>query len=210
MPTPDEILAGLISITNRGFIFAVAWHLLVGAGLIAASQQWRASARLEGALLIAPLLSVSAFAWGIEDRFTGTVFLALSAALGLISWRSNRADVPRQKWTSVLGVVLISFAWVYPEFLRGWPQVTSLIASPMGLTPCPTLALVMGFTLLGYGPASRGWAVVLALAASFYAGFGVMRLGVKLDLVLLVGAMGLAVRALGRPRGAERRLQLVH
>ncbi len=209
MPTPGEILAGLISITNRGFIFAVAWHLLVGAGLIAAYQQWRASPRLEGALLIAPLLSVSAFAWGVHERFNGTVFLALSAALGLISWRSNRVAVPRQKWTRVLGVVLISFAWVYPEFLRGWPQVTYLIAAPMGLIPCPTLALVMGFTLLGYGPSSRAWAVVLALAASFYAGVGVMRLGVTIDLVLLVGAMGLAVRALGRSRGAERRLQLV-
>lgn len=209
MPTPDEILAGMISITNRGFVFAVAWHLVVGAGLIAASQQWRASPRFEGALLTAPLLSVSAFAWGVQERFNGTVFLALSATLGLISWRSTRAEVPRQRWTTVLGVVLVSFAWVYPEFLRGWPQVLSLIAAPMGLIPCPTLALVMGFTLLGYGPASRAWAVVLALAASFYAGFGVLRLGVKLDLVLLVGAMGLAVRALGRPRGAGRRLQLV-
>ena len=209
MPTPNEILAGLMSITNRWFVFAVAWHLLVAAGLIAASQHWRPSPQVSGALLVAPLLSVSAFAWGIDDRFNGTAFLALSAVLGFISWHANRVEVPRQKWITVLALVLISFAWVYPEFLRGWPQVAYLIAAPMGLVPCPTLAMVLGFTLLGYGPSSRAWALTLALAASFYAGVGVMRLGVTIDLVLLVGAMGLAVRALGQPRGAERRLQLV-
>ena len=159
MPTPDEILAGLTGIAHRWFVFAVAWHLLVAVGLLAASQHRRPSPRWAGALLILPLLSVSAFAWGIHDRFNGTVFLALSAALGLISWRANRVEVGRQKWTTVLGVVLISFAWVYPEFLQGWPQVTYLIAAPMGLVPCPTLAMVLGFTLLGYGPASRAWAL---------------------------------------------------
>ncbi len=209
MPTPDEILAGLVSIANRWFVFAVAWHLLVALGLLAASQHWRPSPRWAGVLLISPLLSVSAFAWSIQNRFNGTGFLALSGALGLINWRASRDEVGRQKWTTVLGVVLISFAWVYPAFLQGFPQVTYLIAAPMGLVPCPTLAMVLGFTLLGYGPASRAWALTLALAASFYAGFGVMRLGVTMDLMLLVGAMGLAVRALGQARGPERRLQLV-
>ncbi len=209
MPAPDEILAGLTGVANRWFGFAVVWHLVAGAGLLAASQQWRPSPRFAGALLITPLLSVSAFAWGTEDRFNSTVFLALSAALGLISWRSNGLEVPRQKWTTALGVVLISFAWVYPEFLRGWPQVTYLIAAPLGLVPCPTLAMVLGFTLLGYGPSSRAWALTLALAASFYAGLGVMQLGVTIDLVLLVGAIGLAVRALVPSRQAERRLHLV-
>jgi hypothetical protein len=41
----------------------------------------------------------------------------------------------------------------------------------------------------------RSWRLLLSLAASFYAIFGVLRLGVLADAVLLCGALGLLVQS---------------
>ena len=209
MPTPDEVLAGPTAIANRWFVVAVAWHLVVGLWLVGASRRWRPSPRLSGLVLTAPPLCVSVLAWASGSRFDAVTFLVLAAVLALISLKSNRAEVQRQPWASAVAALLIGFAWLYPHFLQGWPQITYVIAAPMGLLPAPTLALVMGFSLLGYGPSSRAWPLTLAFAGFFYGAFGVLRLGVFSDVALIVGALGLTGRALGRSRSAERRLQLV-
>ena len=59
----------------------------------------------------------------------------------------------------------------------------------MGLIPCPTLSLVIGFTLLAGGFGSKAWSLVLVAAGTFYGLFGVARLGVVLDVVLAGGAL---------------------
>lgn len=83
------------------------------------------------------------------------------------------------------------FAWVYPHFLVGRSPLAYLVGSPMGLIPCPTLALVMGLALVAGGPGGRSTSLLLALAGLFYAVFGVARLGVVLDVALLAGPVGL-------------------
>ncbi|MDP1824241.1 MAG: hypothetical protein Q8L48_13390 [Archangium sp.] len=208
MPAPDEILAGLREISNRALAVAVLWHLLVGAGLWLFWRRGRPGVRGSGALLIAPLISVSVFAWVFGNPFNGLVFAALAAVLALITSQSSLAEVERQTWATTLGAMLVTFAWVYPHFLEGREQYAYLIAAPMGLIPCPTLSLVIGLSLLGYGPAGRGWALTLALAGLFYGLFGALRLGVTLDLALLAGAVGLGVRAFVRPHGVGRSPQL--
>lgn len=210
MPPPDEIVAGLRTISSRWFVYGVLWHVMAAAALIAASQRWRPSPQLSGLMLIAPLVSVSVFAWAVGNPFNGGVFLALAAVLALISWRAVPMALQRKPWATRLAALLIVFAWVYPHFLEGWPSITYLIASPLGLVPCPSLALVMGLTLLGYGPAGRAWSLVLAAAGLFFGVFGALRLGVRGDLILVLGAIGLTVRALEpQARPAARRLHLV-
>lgn len=209
MQAPDEILAGLTAIANRWFVFAMGWHLLTAAALIAASQRWRPPPRMAGLVLLAPLLSVSACSWAIGDRFDGTVCLALAAGLALISFQASEAQARRPTWATALGAALVSFGWIYPHFLQGWPQVTYLIAAPLGLVPAPTMALVMGFSLLGFGPSGRAWALTLASAGLFFAVFGALHLGVLLDLVLLAGTSGLVLRSLGRQPRAAPLLYLV-
>lgn len=211
MPSPDEILAGLEEITNRWLTVAVVWHLAVAGALIAMSQGWRPSQRVAAGLLSLPVLSVSGFAWGTGNFFNGLVFATLALLMGLIAWRTPRAPAAGQRWATVLGGALIVFAWIYPHFLQGQTPLTYLIAAPLGLIPCPTLSLVIGMSLVGYGPASRWWAITLAIAGGFYALFGSLRLGVWIDLVLLAGSVGLLLLAIRRrQRVAERRhLQLV-
>ena len=91
---------------------------------------------------------------------------------------------------------MIAFAWIYPHFLEGLSPGTSLWAAPMGVIPCPTLSLVIGFALLFDGFGSRSWSLILAGVGLFYGLFGAARLGVVLDVVLVGGASALLVRTL--------------
>ncbi len=210
MATPHEILAGMSEIANHGLAFAVAWHVVIGAALIATTQGWRPSPRMCGALLLVPFVSVAMFGWAIGDLLNAVLFSLATGVLTLIGWRSSRAEMPRSLWATALGGVLVLFAWVYPHFLHSGSALAYLVASPMGLIPAPSLALVIGFSLLGYCPAGRGWSLTVAGFSLFYAVFGALRLGLMIDLVLVLGALGLAARALGRQsRPFERRLQLV-
>ena len=105
--------------------------------------------------------------------------------------RGDRRPVSRgPHWTRGTGVALIAFGWVYPHFLEG-PAVAYLYASPVGLVPCPTLAMGVGFALLGNGLGSRVWGLTLATVGLFYGLFGVLHLAVFLDIALVAGAMAL-------------------
>ena len=58
------------------------------------------------------------------------------------------------------GAAMMALGWAYPEFVDrpfGW-----LYGSPLGILPCPTLAFLIGATLLLGGLGSRAWDLVLA------------------------------------------------
>ena len=70
------------------------------------------------------------------------------------------------------------------------------MSAPLGVLPCPTLAVVAGLALMMNGPR---WTLpaILAIAASAYGLLGAFWFGVEVDLVLLVAALVLAAHALG-------------
>jgi len=88
------------------------------------------------------------------------------------------------------GVPLVAFGWTYPHFLETANPVLYLIAAPLGLLPCPTLAATIGCTLMA-GPSSTFWKLALATAAFVYAAIGVFWLDVTIDVVLFAGAAAL-------------------
>ncbi len=205
MPAATEILAGLETTAQRGIVIAGLWHVVIGAWVAAASQSWRPSPRLAGVMLVFPVASVAVVAGVFGEVFNAVVFTALTLVLAVIAARSSLAEVRRQASSWSVGALLVMFAWVYPHFLAGHSLFTYVIASPMGLLPGPTLSLVIGWSLLGYGPPSRAWSLTLALAGLFYGLFGALRLGVWIDLGLVGGALVLAVRGLAPLRLGERR-----
>jgi hypothetical protein len=192
-----EILAGLGRIANEAFVYAVLWHVAIGAIAASLWLGWRPSPRLAGGLLCLPLASVSGFAWAFGNPFNGSSFALVAGILGWIAWRASSVGLRRPRpWTAALGGFLVWFAWLYPHFLVGRPAIAYLYGAPMGLIPCPTRSLVIGVSLMGYGPKTRRWSLVLAAAGVFYALFGALRLGVVMDLVLLAGSIGLGVRSM--------------
>jgi hypothetical protein len=209
MPSPDQILAGLTAIARANPAVAIAWHVVIAIALVALARGWRPPQRLARVLIALPLASVSAFAFSSGNPFNGAVLAA--GAVALIALAVTDDDRAATRGSAVawwIGVAMIAFGWVYPHFLAGSP-VAYLYAAPVGLVPCPTLAIAIGFALLGAAPGRRAWTVTLAALGLFYGIFGALRLGVQLDLVLVAGAIALAasvrrvdVRASRAPRGA--------
>jgi hypothetical protein len=88
----------------------------------------------------------------------------------------------------VPAAMLMVFGWTYPHFLERNPWTAYLYAAPMGLLPCPTLATVIGATVMLDFLDSTRWTASVAIAGLVYAAIGVLRLEVSLDYGLLAGA----------------------
>jgi hypothetical protein len=99
-------------------------------------------------------------------------------------------------WSLIFGILMISFGWIYPHFLEEGTWLKYLFAAPMGLIPCPTLSVTIGFAMLANGFSSRIWSIVLVVIGVFYGLFGALRLGVHMDYVLLAGALLLLIQTL--------------
>lgn len=93
---------------------------------------------------------------------------------------------------------MIVFGLIYPHFLNTDSLIKYLYASPLGLVPCPTLSLVIGFVLLYNGLRSNSISIAFIVIGLFYGIFGVFKLGVYLDLGLLFGTITLLIKYLVR------------
>jgi hypothetical protein len=190
MPGPATILEGLRAIANGAIGVAALWHVAVLAASIALVRGWRPPQPAAGALLAAPVASVALLAFRFGNPFNGILFAALALAMLALAARLPKRPVERgSPAASVAAILLIVFAWVYPHFLGQRSATAYLVAAPLGLIPCPTLSLVIGFTLLAGGFGSRGWSLLLVAAGLFYSLVGVARLGVWLDVALGGGAL---------------------
>ncbi len=199
MPSAESILAGLTRIANDAFVLAVVWHAILASILVFFALRGPLP-RAGTVLASAPLASVSALAWAFGNPFNGAVFALLAASLAVLGALRHEGDPPRPTWARVAGALLLAYAWVYPHFLELGP-LAYLVGAPMGLVPCPTLALVLGLALLGVVRARRAWSFVLAGAGVLYATIGVLRLGVVLDVPLFMGAVALLAVDARAPHG---------
>lgn len=193
MPTPGEILESLTAIANGARAGAVAWHAALAGLVVTLASGWRPSRRLLGTLATFPLFSAAAVAGLYGNPFNLAVLAAFGVAL---VWRALRLPgepvrFPRG-WPLAAGLAVLVYGWVYPHFLAGASPITYLYAAPTGLVPCPSLSVAVGLGLLAGGLGDRTWSWILAGAGLFYGLFGLLRLGVLLDVGLLCGAAALA------------------
>jgi len=190
MPTPEQILSGLRTISNDWQMLAIIWHVYFAVLALSLILGSRPSKRVAGILLGLPLLSVSALAWASANPFNGMVFTLTGTALLLISSRLPRENVRvAPLWAVVVGAFMFFFGWVYPHFLDVPTFLPYLYSAPTGLIPCPTLSIVIGLSVVLGGLGTRTWSIVLSVTGIFYSVFGALRLGVTLDWVLLLGAL---------------------
>lgn len=210
MPSVSEILAGLTRVANAYWPVAVVWHVLVGAALVALARGWRPDRRVAAVALALPAASVGLVASTSGNPFNGITFAIVAALLAFVGARLEPGPAaPGPRWAVVAGALTIAFAWLYPHFIA--PAWLSVIAAPIGLVPCPTLALILGFGLAAGGFASRAWTLTAALAGLFYAAFGIVRLDVWLDMGLLAATLATLVLAFAKtPEPRSRRWVDLH
>jgi hypothetical protein len=210
MPSPNELVADLQAIANEWRAVATAWHLFLVVLLTSLYVGWRPSARLFLPLLAMPVLGVSVVAGVTGNVFNSSVFAVLALTLGALAF--TRADDRVRlgtRYAVSIGAALVAFGAAYPHFVVVDTWIAYVYAAPLGIVPCPTLAVVIGMSLMLEGCDSRAWSWMLVGAGLFYATIGVLWLGVMIDAVLFAGAVALAVHAasLGRGRPPVSRLQ---
>jgi hypothetical protein len=194
MPSADAILTELSETANTWRSLAITWHLLLSALLVALLAGWRFSTRPIAWVAIAPILSVSALSWASNNPFNGTVFAALAITLAGATIRTHGVAIELERpWRVIPGAALLMFGWTYPHFLTTDSWTEYLYAAPFGIVPCATLSVVIGLTLMIRNVGTAAWSAPLAAAGVLYGIVGVFMLHVLLDVVLLSGALILAV-----------------
>jgi hypothetical protein len=204
LPSADQVLAQLEALASTGRGVAFIWHCLVLLGLGALwLGPWVPSRRLAGMASALPLVSAAVLAGVSENPFNAAVVGAAAAALLTLGLRLSTDPVKRAgPVPAALGALTVAYALLYPHFVPGgWPY--AVLMAPVGVLPCPSLALVLGLALLSGGFGSRAWSLVAAGVSLFYALFGMFRLGVWLDAGLLAAAVALIFFTL-LPHGTSR------
>jgi hypothetical protein len=201
MPTTEQILSGLKSITNTWWQLAFFWHIYFGAIVIALIFGVRLSKRLSGILLSLPILSVSFVAWISLNPFNGILYALIGILMIIFSIKLPREKVSiAPLWIIIPGIIMFIFGWVYPHFLEYSSSFAYLYAAPTGLIPCPTLSIVIGLMLILNGLESRALMLLLGIIGLYYGITGVIQLGVLIDLILLLGAIMILIVAFARKR----------
>jgi hypothetical protein len=200
VPTPDVIRAGLTAIANEWRALAIAWHVVFGLAIVSVGAGWRPSQRAAACGLSLPLVSVSALAWQSGNPFNTLVFAFLALVLfGIALTMPSESIRVAARPVSVVGGLLLIFGWTYPHFVTSDRWTTYLYASPLGLVPCPTLATLIGMSLVLELFRAVRWSAMLAVAGLVYGAIGVFKLRVALDYGLLAGAVVIAVAIASGP-----------
>lgn len=190
MPTVEQILLRLGEIANNWRLLAIFWHAYFAVYMIAVILGIRPPKRLAGLLLALPLLSVSTAAWASANPFNGIIYALVGILFIVFSVGLPRQDVQMAPlWIMIPGIILFVFGLVYPHFLETSSFLPYLYSAPIGVIPCATLSIVIGFFLILNGLGSRALSLILGLSGLFYGITGVAQLRVSLDWVLLLGAV---------------------
>lgn len=197
MPPKEEILAGLYQMSNEYWLFATLWHALFFILFMLLLLKQKPSNRLMAIMSSFPLFSVSLFAWISGNPFNGILLLVFGGLLLVEGFKLDRNPITvRNPWFSIPGIMVLIFGLLYPHFLETQSYLTYVYAAPLGIIPCPTLSTVIGLAIIFNGYQSFRWSLWLVLIGLFYGFVGVFRLGVAIDLILLVGTMVLMLEAL--------------
>lgn len=197
MPKADEIISGLQSVVDTNSRIAILWHVVFYILIAALIFQWKPSDKLMGLLLTIPLLSVAVLAWLSGNPFNGTFFSALTLLIIIFAMKADSQPVCFSSPPfMIIGVLMICFGLVYPHFIRTDSIFEYLYASPLGLIPCPTLSILIGFVLLCNGFGSHAITLTFVIFGLFYGIFGVLKLAVYLDLFLVFGTISLLIKYL--------------
>lgn len=191
----EDIISGLQSIVNDYSAIAILWHVVFYILIAALLAKWEPSNRMFGLFLSLPLLSVAILAWLSGNPFNGSVFSIASILILIFGYKANSQPLNYSQLAFIItGIVMIIFGLVYPHFTNTDSIFKYLYASPLGLIPCPTLSILIGFTLLYNGFGSQSLTLTLIVLGLFYGIFGVLKLAVYLDLFLLFGTVSLLIK----------------
>ena len=139
---------------------------------IACAEVAANQAQLVAFILAVPLLSVVTMAWLSGNPFTTSVLGAVFIGLTAIGWQLPKTPLSIAVGPLLVpGLLMVLFGLVYPHFLGTASFLTYLYAAPIGIVPCPTLSVLVGFSIILGSMGSRSWGLLLGAAGIFYGAF---------------------------------------
>lgn len=195
MPKTEDIINGLQSVVNDYSTFAIVWHAIFYFLLTGLIAKWQPSNKLFGVLLCLPLVSVALFAWLSGNPFNGFVFSIMTILIFIFGFKASNQPIQiSQVPFMIIGILMIVFGLIYPHFISANSIFKYFYASPVGLIPCPTLSILIGFLLLYNGFGSQPITITFIAIGLFYGIFGVLKLAVYLDIFLILGSITLLIK----------------
>ncbi len=94
----------------------------------------------------------------------------------------------------LFGCIGLLFGFWYLHWVQSPVWLNALLYSPLGALNCPTMVTICGFLCLTKRPRSYMLEVSVALVTLYTGFFGVFRLGVYVDVALIICALFLIVR----------------
>jgi hypothetical protein len=191
----QDILTGLHAIANNYKSYAIIWHVIFYVFIIALIARWVPSNKLIAALTCIPIISVALFAWITGNPFNGIMFSVLAILILIFGLKASIQPINQSQLPFfIIGILMIAFGLLYPHFIETNSIVKYSYASPVGLIPCPTLSILIGFILLYNGFGSKSITLLFISFGLFYGFFGVLKLNVKLDIILILGTLALLTK----------------
>lgn len=200
-----RILDYLIMISNKNLFINVGIHLLI---LIAfAAIYFLKDSKIKGYVFNAAL-SVLFVSVAVNAIMYGNPFHALTfgimaiVSLTVLLREKKQLTTPQMGIKTMISVLLILIGLWYPEFVRV-NAFESLLMSPTGIVPCPTLITALGMLNLYYPSINKKLFFGTILLGSIYGYIGVFIFGVYFDL-WLVGATIYSIIAVISNRAAKQ------
>jgi len=197
MPKTSDIINGLQSIVNDYSAVAIIWHIVFYLILAALIAKWQSSSRLTAILICLPLVSVAVLAFISGNPFNGILFSVMAVLTLIFGLKASHEPIQTSQLIfMVTGILMIVFGLVYPHFISAGSFLKYLYAAPVGLIPCPTLSILIGFLLVYNGISSQSITLTFVVFGLFYGIFGVLKLAVFIDIFLVLGSLSLLVKYL--------------
>lgn len=196
MPSPRQILEQLTRLATEGRTLGLLWHVVVLAALaFVVARKWEGRASLAVATVF-PMFTASLVAFATGNWVNGLV-LDLGALTMIVISRKFAGTLIEigRPIPFTIGVATLLYALFYTHFtpIRSW---TDVWMTPIGVLPCPTMALVIGLGLMAGGFRSRAWSLTAAVLGLGYSLFGVFVLKVQWDLGLFAAAVVMGLQGL--------------
>jgi hypothetical protein len=196
MPAPHQILEQLTRLATEGRMLGLIWHLalLVGLALVVA-KKWESRASLAVAAVF-PMFTASLVAFAVGNWVNGLVLDLGALTMVVISRKFTGTPIEiGRPIPFTVGVATMLYAVFYTHFtsIHSW---TDVWMTPIGVLPCPTMALVIGLGLMAGGFRSRAWSLTAAVLGLGYSLFGVFVLKVQWDLGLFAASVVMGLQGL--------------
>lgn len=184
----------LMIISNKNIFVNAGMHLLILVSMASIYLLKDMKVRkyvVEGTIL-ALFLSVTINAAIYGNPFHAITFGIMAAlAVYVLAKGKNMVTMPQQGFRTMVALLFIFLGFWYPEIVKA-NIFESLLISPVGVVPCPTLLVALGMLNMFYPNISKVQLIVTAFFGIIYGAIGTFKLGVYFDL-WLIGATLFAI-----------------